>query len=140
MEYARGELERVGDPDKLPAPIRTVLLVQAAQGVIDNGGLQYFFEGDWPGQPPYSAFVDAYREIGAIEEAQTLANAVALFPFPEPHLSQRRRGEFLDQFLEGGDHRPDSPFAPLTRILCGDRQVWRRLEQYVRAHEELFPA
>ncbi len=139
LKYALAEVERVGDPDRLPPAVRTVVLVHAAQGIIDNGGLQYFFESDFPGQPPYSVFVEAYRAIGADAEAQALADAVQLFPFANPHKFQRRRDRFLCRFLHGGAHRPDSPFELYTDKLCGNTTVWHLLEQYVRNHGESFP-
>src|ERR687890_591346 len=88
LDYALAEVSRIGDLRKLPARLRTVVLVHAAQGIIDNGGVQYFFESDFPGQPPYSVFVDAYHTIGAEDEAQALADAVKLFPFANPHRFQ----------------------------------------------------
>ncbi len=133
------EAARVGDPAKLPPAVRTVLLVHAAQGIIDNGGLQYFFESDWPDQPPYSTFVDAYRAIGSAAEADALAAAVLLFPFTEPHKHQRRRDKFLDQFLEDGGHRSDSPFAPYTEQLCGNDTIWKKLAAYVASNSAAFP-
>ena len=139
VEYALAEVRRVGDPDRVPPPVRTVVLVHAAQGLIDNGGLQYFFESDFPGQPPYSVFVEAYRTIGANGEAQVLADAVKLFPFAAPHRFQARRDKFLETFLDGGAHRPDSPFKPFTDTLCGNANVWRLLEAYVERHAESFP-
>jgi len=139
LKYALAEVERVGDPGQLAPPLRTVVLVHAAQGVIDNGGLQYFFESDFPGRPPYSVFVDAYRAIGADDEAQALADAAGLFPFAKPHRFQARRDKFLEQFLDGGSHRADSPFKPLTDKLCGNKNVWRRLEAFVERHRESFP-
>ena len=139
LNYALAEVERVGDPDKLPSPVRTVVLVHAAQGLIDNGGLQYFFESDFPGQPPYLVFVEAYRAIGANGEADALADAVNLFPFADPHRSRERRENFLETFLDGGAHRPDSPFEPFTDRLCGNQNVWRRLKAYVERHPESFP-
>jgi hypothetical protein len=140
LNYALAEVERVGDPDKLPPPVRTVVLVHAAQGIIDNGGLQYFFESDFPGQPPYSVFVEAYRAIGANDEAQALADAVKLFPFANPHRFQTRRDKFLETFLDGGTHRPDSPFEAFTDKLCGNENVWRLLDAHIDRHAELFPA
>ena len=139
LNYALAEVERVGDPDRLPSPVRTVVLVHAAQGLIDNGGLQYFFESDFPGQPPYSVFVEAYRAIGANGEADALADAVNLFPFADPHRFQERRENFLETFLDGGAHRPNSPFEPFTDRLCGNQNVWRRLKAYVERHPESFP-
>ncbi len=139
LKHALAEVERVGDTDKLSSPVRTVVLVHAAQGIIDNGGLQYFFESDFPGQPPYSVFVNAYRTIGADAEAQDLAHAVKLFPFADPHKFEGRRNKFLERFRDGGAHGPDSPFEPYTDKLCGNRKIWRLLEQYVRRHAESFP-
>jgi Domain of unknown function (DUF4375) len=139
VDYAMAEASRVGDPAKLSSAVRTVLLVHAAQGIIDNGGLQYFFESDWPGQPPYSTFTDAYRAIGAEAEADALAAAVALFPFADPHKHQSRRRKFLERFQDGGSHRSDSPFERYTDQLCGNESVWRLLECYVSAQAGAFP-
>ena len=132
------EAARVGDPMKLPAAVRTVLLVHAAQGIIDNGELQYFFENDFPNQPPYAIFVDAYRAIGAIVEADALTAAIGLFPFAEPQKNWKLREAFLEQFQDGGAHGPDSPFAPLDDQLCGNKAVWRLLAEYVATHANAF--
>jgi hypothetical protein len=139
VDYAMGEVARVGNLDALPPPVRTVLLVHAAQGIIDNGGLQYFFESDFPHQPPYSDFVDAYRAIGADAEATALAEAVKLFPFAEPQKHQRRRDEFLEQFPVGRRQRYVNPFEPYTDQICGSMAVWRLLAKYVVEHAAAFP-
>ena len=138
LDFAMAEVARVGGPENLPQSVRTVLLVHAAQGAIDNGGLQYFFESDFPGKPPYSVFVDSYRAIGADAQAQALADAVMLFPFAEPHKFQRRRDTFLSRFLDDDGERPDSPFRPYTHALCGNVEVWRLLEQYIKCHAQSF--
>ena len=57
------------DVSRIEQPLRTVLVVYSAQGVIDNGGLAYFFERDWPHHPPYDVFVSAYEAIGLVKEA-----------------------------------------------------------------------
>ena len=44
IKFALSKAEGLNDINQLHDPIRTVVLVHAAQGVIDNGGLQYFFE------------------------------------------------------------------------------------------------
>jgi tetratricopeptide (TPR) repeat protein len=139
IHYAVDQANHLSDPLQLPEPLRTVFLVQGAQGIIDNGGLQYFFGRDWEGQPPYSIFVDAYRTIGAKAEADALAAAIASFPFSDPHKDQDRRREFMDQFLlkaDGTRHRPDSPFERYD--ICGSDTVWRLLADYVQAHAGLF--
>ena len=129
---------KAGDVTKLVTPIRTVALVHAAQGVIDNGGLQYFFESDFPGKPDYALFVEAYRAIGADDAARTLAQAVALFPFESPHMHVKKRNEFLDSFLDEDDEPVDSPFEPLTGKLCGEQSVWEKLKKYVAEHSAAF--
>ena len=85
MKFAGAEANRVGDVKLLLTPVRTVAVISTAQGMIHHGGLQYLFECDFPHEPPYSIFVDAYHEIGAQDEANALAAAVKLFPFAEPH-------------------------------------------------------
>ena len=136
MEYASAELERVGDLEKLSRAVRTVVIIQAAQGIIDNGGLQYFFESDFPNQPPYAIVVDAYREIGAIVEADAVAAAVSLFPFAEPHKNRARRDEFLEHLHEN----LSSPMWDLDGKLCGSEEVWRLLASYVGRNSQSFPS
>ena len=51
---AQQMLTAVGDDASLlPESVRIFLLVNGAQGVIDNGGYKYFFGEDWLGKPPY---------------------------------------------------------------------------------------
>ncbi len=140
MDFAFAELRRLGGkPDLLPEPLRIVVIIISAQGVIDNGGLQFFLEEDFPNNPPYSVFVDAYRAIGAETAADALAAAVALFPFSEPHLSKKKRNEFLDSFNDEDDEPVDSPFEPLSDQLCGNQNVWQALDAYVGRHRYAFP-
>src|SRR6478735_2557646 len=85
IKHAMTAAANAKDIAKLPVRVRTVALVHAAQGVIDNGGLQYFFESDFPSKPDYVLFIEAYRAIGAEDAANTLAKSVGLFPFESPH-------------------------------------------------------
>jgi hypothetical protein len=133
LDFATREVNRVGDPDKLPVPIRTVVMVHAAQGIIDNGGLHYFFESDFPGQPNYKIFVDAYRLIGADKEAQALQDAVQRFPFAEPHLHRDARDEFLY-----GDANTGAALAEFSDLLCGNENVWRLLAAYAERNAASF--
>ena len=69
----------------LPQPAFVVWAVERAQETTNNGSFQYFFESDWPDNPPYSLFIDAFREIGALETAECLESAVNEFPIENPH-------------------------------------------------------
>ena len=112
------------DPRKLPVVDQTVLAVYGAQGVIDNGGVRFFFESDWPGRPPYAFFVDAYRRIGARAATKGLERAVARLPGKRPHLAILQRNRFMDALKEEDAFFDDK--------ICGDVTVWAKLEEYVR--------
>lgn len=138
IAHALQEVSRVGDPACLPKAVRTVALVHAAQGVIDNGGLYYFFGDDFPSAPPYSVFISAYRVVGATAEADALTRAVGLFPFTEPHRFVDRRRDVLAAFRREYTER-ENPFEVLTHVFYRDRNVWRCLEAYIQANSDCFP-
>jgi hypothetical protein len=139
-EVHQNAVKRLGavgfDIDKLPVEMKTLLLVHAAQGKINNGGLQYFFENDWPSQPQYSVFSDAYRQIGAHECADMLDRAVALLAIehPEQHadLRQKRMEELCEQ--------EESEFARLSRRLCVTESdgVWQQLDCFIERNRNVL--
>ena len=131
-EFALRELDRAGgELDRLAGPVRNVALICCAQGVIDNGGLRYFFENDWPGQPPYVVFADAYRAIGADDVAVAIESAALDFPFPTPECDAPARNAFLER---AGAER----FEALEGRVESD--AWVLLERYVVRHQgELDP-
>jgi hypothetical protein len=120
-----------GDIDLLDEHQKTLLLVHAAQGVIDNGGLQYFFESDYPACPEYREFVDAFRRIGARDEAQLLEEAVQLLGLGQPHLDAEARRKVLPLLLQNQSSR----FASIDAILCGNEHVWAALDQYLSVRD-----
>lgn len=133
-DYAYKELDRVGgDPTKLEVPLQTIAVLYTVQAIIDNGGFGYLFESDFPVNPPYSAFIEAYRRIGSTDAAVRLEKAVAAFPFPDPHLHQEKRLEYM----EGIDE--DSEFYQWGDEVCGDETVWRNLEEYAKRNAASFP-
>jgi len=126
--YAR--LDAVGgDPRELDDPFRTVATVVAAQGVLDDGGLRYFFENDWPGTPPYALFSAAYRTIGAFHEANAIDRAAVLFPFAEPERHVELRREALAGTVGARIEALDGELAS---------NVWALLGAYARAHEDVL--
>lgn len=132
-DYSFSELKRVGgDPAKLLIPLQTVAVIYSTQGIIDNGGFEYFFGQDFDFNPPYSLFSDAYRRIGSVEAADCIDKAVALFPFENPHLSKEKRSQFMDSLDES------SELVELGDRVCGDEAIWPALEEYARQHSEYF--
>lgn len=119
-----------GDVSALPVPLQTLLLIESAQGIIDNGGLAFFYEADFPNNPPYSDFVEAYRRIGADTAAACIEQSAALFPFEEPHLFEELRLLWLERI--GGE------LQRLEKGVMGDTGVWGKLAWYVDLHRDAF--
>jgi hypothetical protein len=133
-EYTYKELGPLGgDPMKLEIPLQTVAILYTVQGIIDNGGFQYLFENDFPASPPYSAFIEAYRRIGAMTAATNLERAVAMFPFEGPHLRQQERRDFMESLEENNE------FFQLGDEVCGDESIWVAMEDYAKNNATSFP-
>jgi hypothetical protein len=133
--YAVSRLHAAGgDLEALPIPLRTLLMVEQAQSIIDNGGLAFFYEADFPNNPPYSAFVDAYRRIGASTAAACIEQSASLFPFAEPQYFEPLRQVWLEKL------GTDPEFRRLDASICGDVLVWNVLVDYVQANRDAFAA
>jgi hypothetical protein len=113
--------------------------VEQAQGIIDNGGFQYFFENDWPENPEYAVFVDAFRRIGATEAGDCVQDAASMFPSSAPHLDCDMRREYMDllRAKEGVDESVMDKLGYRVMDLGGDTMI--RLASYVRSHLDSFP-
>ena len=86
--------------EDLEDPYKTVAIIYSAQGVIDNGGMGYFFENDWPNNPPYSVFADAYERIGRVDAARALRDALKSFDVPNPERNRKARMEYMKAHQE----------------------------------------
>jgi len=136
-DFAVVRLDAVGgDITALPVPLQTLLLVESAQGIIDNGGLAYFYEADFPNNPPYSDFVDAYRRIGAESAAVCIEASSLMFPFADPHFFAPLRELWLEKLR--ADQAQE--FSRLNERICGDATVWEKLVAYVQIHRDAFSA
>jgi hypothetical protein len=124
------------DPSELPEPERVVLLVYHTYGIIGNGGFNYPFEGELPGDPDYSLSAEAYELIDCKPAAAAFRRALALFPGSTPprDMSERlrlyrrgsgaRRGQNDSQFFEAGDDIE----ACLARYIRAHADSYRHLE------------
>jgi hypothetical protein len=134
-----GQNSATWSPYNLNEPMLTVWAVEQAQGIIDNGGFQYFFENDWPENPDYSIFVDSFTRIGATEAADCIQDAVNMFPCATPHLDCEMRREHME-FLrkkEGSEESILDKLGDRVIDLGGDTLI--RLAAYIRAHIKNFP-
>jgi hypothetical protein len=136
LEVAHDRAKQAGGMRKCALPIQIAMTVEAAQGIIDNGGLQYFYEVNFEDQCPYAEFVEAYRAIGAGEAAELLARSIALFPFSNPELHESKRQRWLDDLREIEGHE----FHALSDKLGGNKVVFHKLREYMSAHKEHFNA
>jgi hypothetical protein len=125
------------DLSKIPAITRPITLLYMFQGMVDNGGFRYPMETDFPGNPPYSLFVDAYRQVGALEAAEALEKAVALFPFGFPEQNANARNQFMSSLGDDTDFE-ESEFSRLSDRVCGDETIWKRMDDYVAKHRVDF--
>jgi len=134
-DLAFSELEKVDDQIlRLPEHLQTVAIIYSAQGIIDNGGLRYFFENDFPDNPPYSVFVEAYKRIGSKGAAKDLLDAVKSFPFEDPHLKDEERNEFIETNYD----EKKREVTGWNDSLCGDQRIWDNLAKYIRKNSNLF--
>ena len=123
-------LERLNDElSRLPEPHRTVAAICQAQGVIDNGGLRYFFENDWPNNPPYSEFADAYERIGCIDAAVAIREASATFGVPDPERRIDVRRDYIEQNCDSKTGEIDG----WNDCICGDDPVYSRLAEWLQS-------
>lgn len=134
-EISTAEVKKVGgDVFKLSEAFQTVVVIETVQGIIDNGGLEYFFESDFPSNPPYAFYVDVFRRIGAEGVAHCIEAASRMFPFPDAHLNEGKRQLWLD----GVKHDETHEFVRLSRRACGDESVFRKLADYVEENRHAF--
>lgn len=124
-----------GDVFQLPVSVQTVAVIQTAQGIIDNGGFEYFYESDFVGSPPYSFFVETFRRIGADSAASRIEQSSRMFPFADPHLHEKKRQLWLDGVKRNEAHE----FVVLSRKACGDSSVFAKLADYVEENRDAFP-
>jgi hypothetical protein len=128
--------QAAGDVYGLPLAVQTVAVVHAAQGIIDNGGFEYFYQSDFLDNPPYAFFVEAFRRIGADVAAQRIEASSQMFPFSEPHMHAEMRGAWIETVQETQTHE----FVQLSRQACGDESVFEKLAEYVEENASAFAA
>ena len=120
-----------GDVQCLSAPVQIVAVVGNAQARIDNGGLRYFLETDWVGNPPYSVFSDALRSIGANANANAIDAAVAELGFGNPERDVERRLRVLAGPRGARIERMERDYVD---------DVWQLLGEFIFKHKgDLFP-
>jgi Domain of unknown function (DUF4375) len=118
------ERKRVFGPRSLTVVENIVLSVWHASGIIENGGLQYFYEQDLDPE----AVADAYQEIGCSECAEVLRLSWSLFPDRVATAGRDARVRFVEDNRGLFDHLDH-------RFWKFDKRMQQRLAGYIRTHE-----
>jgi hypothetical protein len=64
------------DPHSAPWDHKVCVMLHAAQGTIDNGGFEYFFEAPFDGQPVLEDFPKAFEAVGAQSSGAAVREAI----------------------------------------------------------------
>ena len=126
-------------PYRLSEPLLTVWAVVFAQGIIDNGGFGYFFENDFPENPPYSVFWEAFRRIGALESSQCIETVANLFPAQRPELDYQMRRDYLNLSREMAAGKRDAIDQLASRFIDLGGLAFQLLVEYIQDHSNHFP-
>jgi hypothetical protein len=108
-------------------PERVVYLIWHAWGIIENGGLFYFFEHDFD----IEEVARAYESIGLAEAAFILRTAIAKFP------NSRRPADFQKcvEFLDEHEYFFESLSTTFWNTQEGLEDI---LASYIKKHPEAF--
>jgi hypothetical protein len=120
------------DASKLSQEERAVLLVEAAVGIIGNGGFNYLFEGDFPGDPYYHLTAEAFEAIGASKAAAAFRKALGLFPDSKPPTDRHKRLWLYRRGTGEKRHEIDCQFWDASK------EIDKALAAYIRAHGDSF--
>ena len=123
--------------NQIPKPQQAVLAVVNSHGILGNGGFQYLFEGDFPGDPGFVLTRQAYATIGANDAIAAFDKAFAVFPnsTPPADIDERLRIWQSNYNLRDSltdDSSPDSMyFSAMDGVLS-------RLNEYIRENPDAF--
>src|SRR5262245_61738254 len=70
---------------------RVIMLVWHSAGIIDNGGFEYLFSGDFDGDPDFKITAAAYKTVGLTRGYEAFQNAFQIFAGGKvPHDAEQR--------------------------------------------------
>ena len=110
--------------DSLTAEERVVFLVWDASGIIENGGLQYFYEQEFDAE----AVAAAYEKIGCQKCAELLKLSFSLFPPSVLQGSWSDRVAFVERNSEMFDNLSNAFWE-------ADEEMEKRLADYIKHRE-----
>jgi hypothetical protein len=109
---------------------RVIMLVWHATGIIGNGGFEYFFAGEFPGDPDFHITADACKAAGLVRSYEAFQEAFSLFPGGGVPHDPEQRWRLYDE-------------ANRSARDCINRKLWRdgydhlcekKLAEFIRKH------
>lgn len=105
---------------------RVVVLVWTLFGIVENGGFEYLFGSDLPGDPGYRLAVAAFRTIGCEEGAGVIEEAIALCPQAAEGDAQQRKAAFMA-------HPQEIRTSLATRLWALEEEMMKQLARYIQS-------
>jgi hypothetical protein len=125
------------NPAKIPEEHRTVALVYHTHGIIGNGGFQYLFEGDFPGDPEFLLTRQAFKTIGATRASAAFEMAFAVFPKSTPPADIERRLEMWQAKYSLMDAIKNEQ-SPDAMYFAAMDETMQLLKTYIQANQDSF--
>jgi hypothetical protein len=111
---------------------QTVLLVWHAAGIIDNGGFQFLFEGNFKGDFHFAKTAAAFKTIQAAKCAAAIDDALKLFPNSKPPADIEKRLKLYQSASAAKRRAIDEKF------FSESKGVKTLLANYIRANRDDF--
>lgn len=120
------------DVSKCKEQDQVVILVWHASGIIDNGGFQYLFEGDFKGDAGFAKTAGAYKTVKAAKCAEAVEEALALFPGSMPPLDIEKRLKVYQAVNAAKRQEIDN------RFFGESKEIKTLLAKYIRENSDEF--
>jgi hypothetical protein len=109
-----------------------VLLVYHATGIIENGGFQFLFEGEFKGDPYFAKTAAAFKQINAEKCAVATEEALKLFPNSKPPTDIEKRLRIYQSVNESKREAIDRKFFSQSQ------EVTTLLAKFIRENRAEF--
>lgn len=103
---------------KLSEAQKPVVYLVTAQGIIENGGLRYFLESDFPHGVSHAEVAACFRNIGMTKAHEIILSSLEIFPDFKPQADLAMRSELLES---------DNSAASLGRL---DAQIFSEMASF----------
>lgn len=120
------------DVSKCKEKDQSVILVWHASGIVDNGGFQYLFEGNFKGDPHFAKTAAVFKIIKASKCAAAVEEALRLFPDSKPPEDIKKRLKTYQAVPAAKRQAID------VKFFSESKQMKTILAKYIRENREEF--